>query len=119
MNNILTLIGRVGQEPLAISSEDSDNTLVTFDIAVDEYSAKGTEKKDPLWVRVEAWNGLGERIMKTVTKGRELVVTGRLGMLKYERKDGTKVEKPKAIVKLTGFHLCDARPKTQQDLELS
>lgn len=109
MNNILTLIGNVGQEPQVIHSTRSENTLVTFDIAVDE-----GKDKDPLWVKVEAWNGLGERVVGMVKKGREVMVTGRLGIVSYE-KDGVKIEKAKALLKLNGFHLCDARSRNTQE----
>lgn len=109
MNNQLTLCGHVGQEPRAISFGDTGNKVVKFSLAVKEFS-NGAEST--LWIDVDAWNGLGERILSTVTKGRELVVSGRLAVSKFSKQDenGKTVEVHKPILKLTSFHLCGPKP---------
>ncbi|MFN8552531.1 MAG: single-stranded DNA-binding protein [Candidatus Obscuribacterales bacterium] len=47
-------------------------------------------KKKTMWVNVDAWNGLGDRVLQTITKGREVVVNGRPAMSTYSKNsDGT------------------------------
>lgn len=72
MNNQLTIIGRVGQDPKAVSFADTGNKVVKFSLGVTEYSSKKDEEKT-LWIDVDCWNGLGDRVMQTITKGREVL----------------------------------------------
>jgi single-stranded DNA-binding protein len=58
-------------------------------------------------------NGLGERVLKTITKGREVVVHGRLALSTFNKEvNGVKVEMTKPVVKLTSFHLCGRKPSS-------
>ncbi len=117
MNNQITLVGHVGQDPHCVSFGDTGNKVVKFSIAVKEYSSKSDEKKT-LWLDVDAWNGLGDRVLEHVTKGRELVVNGRLGISTYYREiNGEKVKMTKPVVKLSSFHLCGRRPGSDQESE--
>lgn len=114
MFNQITLVGRAGGNPVATTFADTDNKLAKFSLAVAEYSSK-EEKTDPMWVDVESWNGLAERVMKTITEGREVVITGRLSISKYNKEiNGVKVEMRRPVIKLTGFHLCGAKPKAEE-----
>ena len=54
MNNSITLIGRVGQTPQSVSFKDTDNRVVKFSVAVNEYSSKSDEQKT-MWIDVDAW----------------------------------------------------------------
>ena len=110
MNNQLTIIGRVGQDPRAVSFADTGNKVVKFSLGVTEYSSKKEEEKT-LWIDVDCWNGLGERVMQTITKGREVLLTGRLAINVFTKEvDGKTVEVHKPILKLTSFHLCGPKP---------
>ncbi len=111
MNNLLTLCGHVGLEPRVVTFGDTGNKVTKFSIAVQEF---GNNEETTLWVDVDAWNGIGERIMATVTRGRELVVSGKLAINKYNKQleDGTTIEVHKPVLKLTTFHLCGPKPKT-------
>lgn len=103
MNNSLTLVGHVGKDPQTKSF--GDNKVVKFSVAVKEYSSN-TEEEKTMWIDVDAWNGLGDRVLKTITKGREVVVYGRLAMSSYSKDvDGTPVQVTKPVMKLTSFHL--------------
>ncbi len=111
MNNTITVVGYVGQKPQTLSFGDTGNKLVKFSVAVREYSAN-TEEKKTLWIDVDAWNGLGERVLKTVTKGREVVINGRLAISNYiKEEDGVRREVSKPVIKMTSFHLCGRRPQ--------
>ena len=103
MNNQITIVGHVGQNPHSVSFGDTGNKVVKFSVAVREYSSKSDEKKT-LWLDVDAWNGLGDRVLQTVTKGRELVVVGRLGISSYQKEiNGEKVQMSKPVIKLSSF----------------
>ncbi len=115
MNNTITVVGYVGQNPHAISFGDTGNKVVKFSVAVKEFSANADENKT-LWLDVDAWNGLGERVLKTITKGREVVVHGRLALSTFNKEvNGVKVEMTKPVVKLTSFHLCGRKPSAADE----
>jgi single-stranded DNA-binding protein len=109
MNNTITIVGHVGNAPRSISFGDTQNKLAKFSVAVKEFSNSGDEKT--LWIDVDAWNGLADRVIKTITKGREVVVTGRLAVSTFHKEeDGIKKEVTKPVIKLSSFHLCGKRP---------
>jgi len=113
MNNQITLIGRVGQAPTSTTFTDTDNKLAKFFLAVADFSSK-TDNPEPMWIDVESWNGLADRVMKTITEGREVAISGRLSISKYTREiNSVKVEMKRPIVKLSGFHLCGPKPKSE------
>ncbi len=108
MNNQLNIIGYVGQDPRTVSFADTGNKVVKFSIGVREFS---NQEESTLWIDVDAWNGLGERIMQTVKKGREVMLTGRLAIGVFTKDvNGVKTEVHKPILKLSGFHLCGPKP---------
>lgn len=110
MNNTIQIVGYVGQDPHAISFEDTGNKVVKFSVAVKEFSANSDDNKT-LWLDVNAWNGLGDRVLKTITKGREVVIHGRLSVSTFSKDvNGIKVEVTKPVIKLTSFHLCGRKP---------
>ncbi len=109
MNNQLNIIGYVGQNPRIVSFPDTGNKVVKFSIGVREFSNK---EESTLWFDVDAWNGLGERIMQTVKKGREVMLTGRLAISVFTKEEGgVKTEIHKPVLKLSGFHLCGPKPE--------
>lgn len=115
MFNQITLVGRAGGDPVLTTFTDTDNKLAKFSLAVAEYSSK-EENPKPMWIDVESWNGLAERVMKTITEGREVVITGRLSISKYNKEiNGVQVEMKVPVIKLTGFHLCGAKPKAEEE----
>lgn len=119
MNNTITLVGYVGQNPHTIAFEDTGNKVVKFSLAVKELSSNTDENKT-LWLDVDAWNGLGERVLKTITKGREVVIHGRLALSTFNKEvNGQKVEVTKPIIKLTSFHLCGRKPSSEEQNEAS
>ncbi len=117
MNNTITIVGYVGQNPHAIAFGDTGNKVVKFSVAVKEFSANSDENKT-LWLDVDAWSGLGDRVLKTITKGREVVVHGRLALSTFNKEvNGVKVEMTKPVVKLTSFHLCGRKPSSTEEAQ--
>lgn len=115
MNNQITLVGKVGDQPTSVTFTDSDNKLAKFSIAVAEYSSK-TDNPEPMWIDIDAWGNLAERVLAYVTKGREVVINGRLTIVKYDKTiNGITVKMTKPVVKLSGFHLCGPKPKEDEE----
>ena len=106
MNNSITLVGRVVADPIKKSFQAKDTVLAEFSLAVKDYSKKGQDD-DAIYFDVKAFNGQVDRIMEYVTKGREIVITGRVSVESYKSKDGTKTVK--YVVILNGFHLCGGK----------
>jgi len=110
MNNSITIVGHVGQNPHSVSFGDTGNKVVKFSVAVKEFSSNTDEDKT-MWLDIDAWNGLGERVLKTITKGREVVVNGRLALSTYNKEvNGVNVQMTKPVIKLTSYHLCGKKP---------
>lgn len=106
MNNQVMLIGYVGCKPKAIQFSDTGNKVVKFSLAVKEFHAEDAT----LWIDVDAWNGLGDRVLMLISKGREVVLFGRLGLTVYKKeREGRTIEVHKPVVKLSSFHLCGHR----------
>jgi single-strand DNA-binding protein len=111
MNNSLTVVGYVGQAP-KIKRFQSGKQMVEFSVAVREFELDENGENKTLWLEVKAFNGTGERVLKTVSKGREIVINGRLGIESYTTAEGNEVSKP--VIKLLSFHLCGKKPEQQQ-----
>ena len=119
MNNQVTLVGHVGKEPVTKSFGDTGNKVVKFSIAVKEYSSNSDEEKT-LWIDVDAWNGLADRVLATITKGREVVITGRLAINTYPKEvDGITVQMTKPFIKLSSFYLCGPKPVADTETQSS
>lgn len=117
MNNQITLVGKVGAEPTSVTFTNSDNRLAKFSIAVADYSSK-TDNPEPMWIDVDAWGNLADRVLDHVAKGREVVVSGRLTIAKYNKEiNGVTVKMVKPVVKLSGFHLCGPKPESKETSE--
>jgi single-stranded DNA-binding protein len=52
MNNLIALLGHVGQDPHSVSFEDTGNKVVKFSLAVKEFSSNTDEEKT-LWIDVD------------------------------------------------------------------
>lgn len=55
MNNAITIVGHVGQNPHSVSFGDTGNKVVKFSVAVKEFSPNSDEEKT-MWLDVDAWN---------------------------------------------------------------
>lgn len=109
MNNTLILVGRVSVQPSVKVYEDG-NKLVKFAIAVKEFGADSKESA-PMFVNVDARNGLGERVMEHVTVGREVVLQGRLAINESSKQFGGETLKLKhPYLKLREIHFCGPKP---------
>ena len=108
MNNTITIIGHVGKAPELVNFA-SGKSLVKFSVAVKD------GKDQTLWFTVQAYNEMSERVLDYITKGREVLIQGRLGLDQYKTKKG---ESAAALtINMTSFHLCGKKPQEESSLE--
>ncbi|MCK9291594.1 MAG: single-stranded DNA-binding protein [Bacteroidales bacterium] len=91
MRNSVQLIGRAGIDP-EVKSFAKDRKYARFTLATNEfyYNDKGARVEETHWHKVVAFGKLAERIEKSVKKGQQLMVNGRLTTNSWEDKNGTK-----------------------------
>lgn len=94
MYNKFTLIGFLGEDPQGGKNVEDGNFVCNFSVAVNPPNKAESEK--PFWIHVAVWGDLGETCRKYLTKGRKVLIEGRLdydrstgGPKIFKRKDGT------------------------------
>lgn len=89
MLNHITIMGRLTRDP-ELRRTGSGVAVASFTVAVDrDFSGKETEKETD-FIDCVAWRQTGEFVSKHFTKGRMIVVSGRLQIRSWTDKDGTK-----------------------------
>lgn len=115
MNNTIFVVGHVGKNPEVKVFGNTGKKLAKFSVAVKEFSPN-TDVPQTIWLDVDAWEGLAERVAKTITKGREVVLTGRLSTSTYTKEENAiKMQITKPVIKLSSFHLCGKKPTAKTD----
>ncbi len=91
LKNSVQLMGHLGQDPEVVNL-DSGKKLVKFSLATNDYYTKkdGEKVTSTDWHNIVAWGKTAEIIEKYVTKGREVIVRGKLSSRSYETKEGDK-----------------------------
>ncbi|CAM1334177.1 single-stranded DNA-binding protein [Tenacibaculum aestuariivivum] len=91
LKNRVQLIGNLGKDPEIITLE-SGKKLAKFSLATNESykNASGEKITDTQWHNIVAWNKTAEIIEKYITKGREVMVEGKLTSRCYETSQGEK-----------------------------
>jgi len=91
LRNKVSLIGRLGAEPEVVTLE-SGTVFARFAIATNEsYKGKDGEwKENTQWHNLKAWGKTAEQVSKTLKKGHEVVIEGKLVNENYETKKGEK-----------------------------
>lgn len=83
--NKAIMIGNVCHTP-ETATTPTGKTVCRFEIAVNK--RRGGEDKTE-YIRVSAWNKLGETCQQYLTKGRKVCAVGEIGARAYTSKDGT------------------------------
>lgn len=85
--NHITIMGRLTADP-ELRRTGNGTAVASFTVAVDrDYAPQGQEKETD-FINCVAWRQTGEFVAKYFTKGRMIVVDGRLEMRKYTDKNG-------------------------------
>ena len=89
MLNHITIMGRLTRDP-ELRRTSSGVAVASFTLAVDrDFSGKENEKETD-FIDCVAWRQTGEFVSKYFTKGRMMVVSGRLQIRNFTDKDGNK-----------------------------
>ena len=90
MLNHITIMGRLVRDP-ELRRTGSGVAVATFRVAVDrDYVSKDGGERKADFIDCVAWRQTGEFISKYFTKGRMIVVDGRLEMRDWTDKEGNK-----------------------------
>ena len=90
MLNHITIMGRLVRDP-ELRRTGSGIAVASFRVAVDrDYAPKDGGEKKADFIDCVAWRQTGEFISKYFTKGRMIVVDGRLEMRDWTDKEGNK-----------------------------
>ena len=90
MLNHITIMGRLTRDP-ELRRTGSGIAVASFTVAVDrDYSGKDNGEKETDFIECVAWRQTGEFVSKYFTKGRMIVVDGRLQIRGWSDKDGNK-----------------------------
>ena len=114
LRNKVSLIGRLGRYPEMITF-DSGKSLTRFSMATHQkYKSKNGEwNEDIQWHNVSAWGALGKRMNDIQSKGKKIIVEGRLIHQTYENKNGER--KNRTVVEANEFMLFDPLTHIEQD----
>ena len=88
MLNHIVIMGRLTRDP-ELRQIGSGVSVANFSVAVDRDFSKGEEKETD-FIDCVAWRHTGEFVSKYFTKGRMIVVSGRLQIRSWTDKDGNK-----------------------------
>ena len=98
MLNHITLMGRLVRDP-ELRRTGSGIAVASFRIAVDrDFAPKDGGERKADFIDCVAWRQTGEFISKYFTKGRMIVVDGRLEMRDWNDKDGNKRTSAEVVV---------------------
>lgn len=112
MLNHITAMGRMTRDP-ELRRTNSGTAVASFSIAVDrDYSGKDGGEKKTDFIDCVAWRSTGEFISKYFSKGRMIVVDGRLEMRDWTDKDGNK--RRSAEINVANAYFGDSKKDGQQ-----
>lgn len=104
--NSVNILGRASKDP--IIREFNGGSVANFSLAVDAFR-KGQKETD--FFEVKAFDNVAKTIQEHVQKGRQLAVSGRLEVEKWNDQQGAQRQK----VVITAFQVTLlAKPKAQQ-----
>lgn len=110
LRNKVSLIGHLGAQP-EVTTFETGKTLARLRVATNEsYKDKNGEwQKNTQWHTINAWGKIAERVQKSLNKGQEIIVEGKLVHKSYETKTGEK--RFETIIEASEFLLLT--PKTE------
>ena len=89
--NRVTLVGNLGADP-ELKSTQSGRSVCNLNIAInDVWKDKGGQKQERTdWFRCTVWGDQADNCAKFLSKGRQILVEGKLQNRTWEDKDGQK-----------------------------
>ena len=108
MLNHITIMGRLTRDP-ELRRTGSGVAVASFTVAVDRDMASQGKDKETDFIDCVAWRQIGEVVAKYFTKGRMIVVSGRLQIRSWTDKDGNK--RRTAEVVADNVYFGDSKPE--------
>lgn len=88
MLNHITIMGRISRD-IELRRTGTGTAVASFTVAVDrDFNQNGQKETD--FIDCVAWRGTGEFVARNFSKGKMIVVSGRLQIRKWEDKNGNK-----------------------------
>ena len=114
--NKVILVGNLTRDP-EMRYVPSGRAVTTFSIAVNRtYTLQdGTKKDDVCFVRIVVWGKQAESCSEYLSKGRPVLVEGRLQSRSWEAQDGTKRNTIEVVAQRVQF--LGTRPQAEQTNE--
>ncbi|MCB0374190.1 MAG: single-stranded DNA-binding protein [Muricauda sp.] len=91
LKNKVQLIGHLGNDPEMVTLENGSK-LAKFSLATNETykNAEGEKVTDTQWHNIVAWGKIAEIAENYLSKGKEIMVEGKLMSRSYDTKEGEK-----------------------------
>ena len=112
MLNKIILMGRLAREP-ELKRTTSGTEVTSFSLAVDRDFKSQSGEKETDWIDCVAWRGTAETVCKYFTKGRMMIVVGRLQIRDWTDKDGGK--RRSAEVNAENVYFADSKRSEYND----
>lgn len=89
LRNSVQLIGNLGKD-VEIKSFENGKKLAKFSLATNEFykNNKGEKVQETQWHNIVAWGKTAEFMEKSLSKGSEVAIKGKLTHRSYDDKDG-------------------------------
>ena len=111
MLNHITIMGRLTRDP-ELRRTGSGIAVASFTVAVDrDFNPKDGGEKETDFIDCTAWRGTGEFVAKNFTRGKSIIVSGRLQIRNYIDKDGNK--RRVAEVVADNVYFCESRKQSE------
>ena len=107
MLNKIIVMGRLTHDP-ELRRTGSGTPVCSFSIACDRDVKSQSGEKEADFFDVVAWRATGEFVSKNFTKGRMVVVEGRLQIREWQDKEGSK--RRSAEINADNVYFGDSRP---------
>ena len=116
LRNKVSLIGRLGKDPETVTFE-SGKSLTRFSIATHQKfkQKNGDWNEDVQWHNVNAWGPVGERMNNILSKGKKVIIEGRLIHQTYENKEGER--KNRTVIEANEFMLLTPNQEAAMAIE--
>lgn len=113
VQNQVTLIGNVGQDPTVYDLENGGK-LIRFSLATNEYykNQKGERVTETMWHNCIAFGKLAELAETLIAKGRKVALSGKIRYSEYKDKDG--IERRKTDIVVSEFQMMDRQAEPDQ-----
>ena len=116
LRNKVSLIGRLGKDPETVTFE-SGKSLTRFSMATHQKfkQKNGDWNEDIQWHNVNAWGPVGERMNNILSKGKKVIIEGRLIHQTYENKEGER--KNRTVIEANEFMLLTPNQEAAMAIE--